>query len=461
MNKIRLFLLFNLFTNIISYSIDEMDLSTSNSNKSAIYFIKCGKSESILIESNGRFGLIDSSRAYKYIENEVEHVQINETAGEKNHWTTKPDKSVQAVINYLNFLKIDKLDFILATHSHNDHIGGIPAVAYYFVNENTKYYYRMYRKTKEDTSKISLANYKYYLAALHSMQIKGAQLVDVTDQIINFDFGDLHLELLNTDIDPDELNHGENQNSIVTLINFRNIKILLASDMISIDDKKIKDYIGKIDILKLAHHGKSESSYDFLKVTRPKYVVISNEEIPEYANILINYLKYNLDSKIYLTEYVSKSSESVENSAIILNLYKEGKEYEFINTGKEVDINPSVEGWFSWCGYKVYLEAGITVKEWKNLEWSGGKDWFYFNEDGIMLVGWQELEYSGEKKWFYFDKTNGNMLTGWQQLEWSGGINWFYFYPANGYMAQNCCITIDGENYCFDENGCLIEKNNY
>ena len=460
MNKLFLiFLLINSISNIINISFEETKIPKDNSiNKTSIYFIKCGNSDSILIESNGHFGLVDSSRAYKYIENEVEHVQINKTIGEKNHWSKDPDKSVQAVINYLNYLKVDKLDFILATHAHNDHIGGIPAIAYYFVNESTKYYYREYRKTKEDTTKISLANYKYYIAAVHSMQKKGAQLIDVTNQNFKFDFGELNLELLNTDIDPDELKYGENQNAIVTLIKFRHTKILLASDMISKDDKKLKEYVGKIDVLKLAHHGKSESSYDFLSVTKPKYTIVFNDNIPTYLNQIINYIKFSLNSKIYITEYISKSSESVENSAIKLNLNTEGVEYELINTGEELEPNSSVNGWLSWCDKKTYLESGITVKEWKYLEWTGGKDWFYFNQDGIMLTGWQELEWAGGKNIFYFDLNNGNMLTGWQQLEWIGGVNWFYFYPSSGYMAQNCCITIDGKNYCFDENGCLIEQ---
>ena len=457
--KIIIFLIINIIPNI--YLLKENDIAdinqkSFNSLKTAIYFIKCGSSDSILVESNGHFGLIDSSKPYKYA-NEVEHVQINETIGEKDHTQTNPDKSVQAVINFLNYSKVDKLDFIISTHSHYDHIGGIPAIAYYYVNENTKYYYREYRKTKEDTTKINLANYKYFLAALHSMQKKGVELIDVTNKDIKFDFQELHFELLNTDVDPDELKYGENQNSIVTLINFRNTKILLAADMISKDDKKLKDIVGKIDILKLAHHCKSESSYDFLKVTKPKYVVIFNSKIPEYCNQLINYIKDSLNSKIYLTEYISKSSESVENSAIKLNLNSEGVEYEFINTGKEVEPDSSVNGWFSWCDKKTYLESGITVKGFKNLEWSGGKDWFYFDEDGIMLTGWQELESGVGKKWFYFDKKDGIMLTGWQQLEWSGGVNWFYFYPVNGFMAQDCCIDIDGKNYCFDKNGCLIE----
>ena len=74
-----------------------------------------------------------------------------------------------------------------------------------------------------------------------------------------------------------------------------------------------------------------------------------------------------------------------------------------------------------------------------------------------MLIGWQELEKENNMHWFYFDKTNGNMLTGWQELEWSEGNNMFYFYPENGYMAQDCCIDIDENNYCFDKNGCLIK----
>ena len=100
--------------------------------------------------------------------------------------------SVKAVLNYLGYLKIDKLDFIIGTHSHLDHIGGIPAVAYNYVDSNTKYYYRTYRETLEDRCRVDWTNYKYYLAAVHSMQKRGAELIDVTNKIIEFDFGEFH-----------------------------------------------------------------------------------------------------------------------------------------------------------------------------------------------------------------------------------------------------------------------------
>ena len=73
-----------------------------------------------------------------------------------------------------------------------------------------------------------------------------------------------------------------------------------------------------------------------------------------------------------------------------------------------------------------------------------------------MVTGWNELNWSGGKNWFYFDLKNGNMLTGWQTLEWNGGKNTFYFMPDTGIMVQNICINIGNKNYCFDDNGCLI-----
>ena len=144
------------------------------------------------------------------------------------------------------------------------------------------------------------------------MQKKSAQLIDVTNKDIIFDQGDLNLELLNTDIEADELNLGENQNSIVTFIHYRNTKILLAADMIAKDDQKLKDYVGKLDVLKLAHHGYSESSYDFLKVTKPNHVIL-NDHIPFYANQIINYLKYSVGSKIYMTKYIIRIYSKFSN----------------------------------------------------------------------------------------------------------------------------------------------------
>ena len=449
-------IIFSIIFIFLSLSlINLINTSIDTESNSVVHFLKCGSADSILIESNGKFGLIDSSNPYKNIENEVEPAEIDGSKGEVNQWSSLADESVQAVLNYLEYLKVNKLDFIIGTHAHSDHIGGIPAIAYKYVDSNTKYYYREYRETREDTTNIDWANYKYYLAAVHSMEKKGAELIDVTDKIINFDFGDMNLELLNTDIDPNELKYGENQNSIVTLLKHGNTKVFLAADMIYQDDIKIKDYIGKIDILKLAHHGYSESSYDFLSTTKPDYVIISNNHIPAYSNKIINYLKESLDSKIYLTNNIPGTTEIVDKSAIKLYFTNDSKKFTLSNTGNEVNVKITDNGWITWCEKWLYFKEGNSLKGWQKLDWSQGKDWFYFNSDGIMLTGWQRLDWSQGNDWFYFNH-DGVMLTGWHNLLWSGGRNTFYFMPDSGRMLSNICVDIDGKNYCFDENGCLI-----
>ena len=449
-------IIFSIIFIFLSLSlINLINTSIDTESNSVVHFLKCGSADSILIESNGKFGLIDSSNPYKNIENEVEPAEIDGSKGEVNQWSSLADESVQAVLNYLEYLKVNKLDFIIGTHAHSDHIGGIPAIAYKYVDSNTKYYYREYRETREDTTNIDWANYKYYLAAVHSMEKKGAELIDVTDKIINFDFGDMNLELLNTDIDPNELKYGENQNSIVTLLKHGNTKVFLAADMIYQDDIKIKDYIGKIDILKLAHHGYSESSYDFLSTTKPDYVIISNNHIPAYSNKIINYLKESLDSKIYLTNNIPGTTEIVDKSAIKLYFTNDSKKFTLSNTGNEVNVKITDNGWITWCEKWLYFKEGNSLKGWQKLDWSQGKDWFYFNSDGIMLTGWQRLDWSQGNDWFYFNH-DGVMLTGWRNLLWSGGRNTFYFMPDSGRMLSNICVDIDGKNYCFDENGCLI-----
>ena len=65
---------------------------------------------------------------------------------------------------------------------------------------------------------------------------------------------------MNTEIDS-ELNVNENEYSIFTLIKFINTKLLLIGDMISKDDKNWKDYLWKIDILKLSYHNYNEYWY--------------------------------------------------------------------------------------------------------------------------------------------------------------------------------------------------------
>ena len=52
--------------------------------------------------------------------------------------------------------------------------------------------------------------------------------------------------------------------------------------------------MGKINILKLAHHGYSETSPEFIIKTRPDHVIISNDKLFDHAKKLIKYMKNRL-----------------------------------------------------------------------------------------------------------------------------------------------------------------------
>jgi len=299
-------------------------------NRNVIHFIKCGE-DSILIEGNGRFGLVDASNSYRYLKNEVERVNIETSKGETNQWANFSQYSVQAVLDYLNHLNVTKLDFIIGTHSHNDHIGGIPAIAFKYVDNRTIYYYRKYRRNLEDIIRKHWANNKYYLAAVNSMTKKNATLIEVTNKKINFDFGDMNIELLNTESAENDLLVRENKNSIATLVKYKNIKLLLAADMIVSDDKKIKDYIGKLNILKLAHHGFSETSPEFLRTTRPDHVIIMTKKLFNHAIKLIKYMKSKFHNKIYMTNFIN-------DTAIILHFDSNCKNGFYFENNKEIEF---------------------------------------------------------------------------------------------------------------------------
>ena len=80
---------------------------TNDSGNLKIYFIDVGQADSILIEQNGKFMLIDAG---------------NNDDGD-------------LVVNYLKQKGVTKLDYVIGTHAHEDHIGGMDDVIKNFDEE--------------------------------------------------------------------------------------------------------------------------------------------------------------------------------------------------------------------------------------------------------------------------------------------------------------------------------------
>lgn len=75
----------------------------------------------------------------------------------------------------------------------------------------------------------------------------------------------------------DSTEYSQNNLSLVSLMTYKNYRLLFTGDMEKEVENIINDgYIGNVDILKVGHHGsKTSSTEGFLRNTRPKYSVIS------------------------------------------------------------------------------------------------------------------------------------------------------------------------------------------
>lgn len=185
-------------------------LKAAVSNTSGeIHFINVGSADAILLKSGSTTCLIDAG--------------------------TYDDGP--KVADYIKSLGVSTLNYVIATHSHWDHIGGIPPVVWKgLINKNTIYYYRPYEKTGDDDNHPEWHNEGYYTDAYRSVaEDAKAKLIDVTNTNTTFSVGDFTIHLLNTESWKEKGNTGtnptENNNYIVEYVKIGSKTILLTADM--------------------------------------------------------------------------------------------------------------------------------------------------------------------------------------------------------------------------------------
>lgn len=187
-------------------------------------------------------------------------------AGENGHETE--------VLNYLRSMKIDKLDYIIATHQHSDHIGGIPEVLDEFEADNII----MPRLTKEQTPTNST-----YTAFLKALQNSDAKIISAKPGS-KYQLGNAEFEILGPVTDDCE---DINSMSAVTKITYGENSFLVTGDAEKDEELEIIENGANIDcdVLRVGHHGSSTSSCkDFLDAVSPEICVISCGENNDYGH---------------------------------------------------------------------------------------------------------------------------------------------------------------------------------
>ena len=230
-----------------------------NPNLMYVHYINVDQGDAILIQVNNKNLLIDS--------------------GPKSH--------KKQLVKFLNDLNISKLDYVIATHPHEDHIGNMNKVLNSYKVQSF-YAPKVYSYTK---------SFEQMIDSLKSNNLKITPIKRGCNTI-NLGF-QTNVEVFSPINDTYD---NENNYSPVIKISFGNNSFLFTGDA----EKEIEDKLIllnddlKADILKVSHHGSSSSTSDsFLNRVSPKYAVISvgKNNIYDHPNdtIISKLNTYNID----------------------------------------------------------------------------------------------------------------------------------------------------------------------
>ncbi len=173
-------------------------------------------------------------------------------------------------LNYLKSQGISKIDYIIATHPHEDHIGGMTSVINNF--EVGEFYAPKVNHTT-----------KTFENMIKALQNKGLKLTAPTvGDTLNV--GNATLQFLA----PNGSKYQDlNNYSIVCKLKYGNTSYLFTGDAESLSEGEIlaKQLDISADVLKLGHHGShSSTSQAFLDKVNPKYAIVSCGKDNDYGH---------------------------------------------------------------------------------------------------------------------------------------------------------------------------------
>lgn len=293
-----------------------------NENTLVVHFIDVGQGDSEFIEfPNGKTMLIDAGE---------------QDAGED-------------VVAYLNKLNVSVIDFVVATHPHSDHIGGMPAVFDAF-----------------DIKTVYMPNavsdsYSFELL-LDKIEAEGCEMIEAKQGVSVFGDENLNAQFLApVSTEYDNLNNY----SAVLKITYIENSFLFMGDAETLSEKEITDDVSA-DVLKVGHHGsKTSSSESFINRVMPRYAVFEvgadnsyghphNEVIKRYEDVGAEILRTDKSGTIVLesdgysltdiSNYVKESAGIATSDKTEIESSTENVKYILNTNSKKIHLSdcPSV-----------------------------------------------------------------------------------------------------------------------
>jgi len=157
----------------------------------------------------------------------------------------------KVVARYLWEDRIRELGYVLISHGHRDHAGGLDFLRGAFPIG------RIYRGPPEEASDGGADSFAPLVAG-DQFEIDGVKIVVLHPSRSNLGESD------------------ENDQSLVALVSYGDVRILLTGDAGKSVEHALLEQLPRVDILKAGHHGgRNSSSIEFLRKTAPSLVLIS------------------------------------------------------------------------------------------------------------------------------------------------------------------------------------------
>ncbi len=205
--------------------------------------IDVGQGDSILLVTpNGRALLIDAGGLPQWMHSDF-------------------DIGEQVVSSYLWNRGIDRLDVVVVTHPHADHLGGMPAV---IANFHPRELWMSIDKPVGE------------LAPVVAQAQRAGMEVSVKKEDDQFDYGGAHFHMLAPGRDQITGSMLPNDDCLVFTATLGGTTALLEGDADRPVERRVVEEHPEAMLLKVAHHGSaSGTSADLLAAVRPRYAVIS------------------------------------------------------------------------------------------------------------------------------------------------------------------------------------------
>ena len=245
-----------------------------------VYFFDVGQADCTLVSCDGEYMLIDAGN----------------------------NEDGMLIVSQLKSMGITKIKYLIGTHPHEDHIGGLDDVLNNVEVEN------LYMPDVDYDS----STYRYVISAAKDNGVKpvAPKLGHV------FYVGEVRCEIMGIDSDNKETNQ---TSIIIEAIHGENNFLFMGDAEIPNEEMRLWN---DVEVLKVGHHGSSTStSDDFLEQTKPEVAIISCGQGNSYGHphkevvVALN----DFDARIYRTDtqgtiYVASDGKTYEVSTIDIDL---------------------------------------------------------------------------------------------------------------------------------------------